>query len=75
MEKNMDTNNHYQHQCHPKITFWNMQSCGNVLDTSSLITLTLASLLDGGSVVAERDGESDQTTVTLTTQIFLAKST
>ena len=75
MEKNMDTNNHYQHQCRPKITFWNMQSCGNVLDTSSLITLTLASLLDGGSVVAERDGESDQTTVTLTTQIFLAKST
>ena len=45
---------HYPQQCGSQITFWNMQSCGNVLDTSSLITFTLASLLDGGSVVAER---------------------
>jgi hypothetical protein len=33
----------------PKLTFWKIQSCGNVLETSNLINSTLDSLLDGGS--------------------------
>ena len=36
-----------------KLTFWKIQSCGNVLETSNLISSTLDSLLDGGSEEAE----------------------